>query len=99
MFYPSLTSLSIIYSANILEKKLLGNGCWKVNQKMVKITDTKISILKLFLLFTLFFNLDKDPESEKKHALITIATGYLSDAEVDSLGLVSTHAYAVLGNL
>ncbi len=32
-------------------------------------------------------------------ALITIATGYLSDAEVDSLGLVSTHAYAVLGNL
>ncbi|CAI2162500.1 1803_t:CDS:10 [Funneliformis geosporum] len=29
-------------------------------------------------------------------ALVTIATGYLSDAEADSLGLVPTHAYAVL---
>ncbi|CAI2183585.1 14445_t:CDS:10 [Funneliformis geosporum] len=28
-------------------------------------------------------------------ALVTIATGYLSDAEADSLGLVPTHAYAV----
>ncbi|CAG8512546.1 16685_t:CDS:10 [Funneliformis mosseae] len=29
-------------------------------------------------------------------ALVTIATGYLSDAEADSLGLVPIHAYAVL---
>ena len=48
----------------------------------------------IVILFTLFFNLDKDPESEKKHALITIATGHLSDTK----GLVPTHAYAVLGN-
>ncbi|RIA96048.1 hypothetical protein C1645_859517 [Glomus cerebriforme] len=39
-----------------------------------------------------FFYLDKNPESEKKHALITIATGHL----IDTKGLVPTHAYAVL---
>ncbi|CAG8529681.1 9745_t:CDS:10 [Funneliformis caledonium] len=52
-------------------------------------------------------NSDKDFEKETTwkrlldgqrygDALVTIATGYLSDAEADSLGLVPTHAYAVL---
>lgn len=30
-------------------------------------------------------------------ALITIATGELTDADADTLGLVPKHAYAVLG--
>ena len=30
------------------------------------------------------------------NALITVATGPLSDAEAERIGLVSTHAYAVL---
>jgi hypothetical protein len=38
-------------------------------------------------------------ENEKYHALVTIATGHLSDTKADNLGLVPTHAYAVLGNL